>query len=62
MQPEIKLDKDFKPDMCGESVGSTITYGAGQNFEGIYNFAHEHGYMVCGRSLPSSRHNLGRIC
>lgn len=47
LQPPMKIDKDFRPVGCGKSVGSTITYGAGANFETIYKFAHEHGHMVC---------------
>lgn len=62
MKPEIKLDKDFTPDMCSESVGSTITYGAGQNFEGIYKFAHEHGYMVCSNPTGSWLKHLAKSC
>lgn len=62
MKPEIKLDKDFTPELCRESVGSTITYGAGQNFEGIYKFAHEHGYMVCGCPIGSRPKHLAQSC
>ncbi|PKY02580.1 isoamyl alcohol oxidase [Aspergillus campestris IBT 28561] len=53
LQPPIHLDKDFKPDGCGKSVGPTLTYGAGQGFEGIYEFAHQHGYMAIGGACPT---------
>ncbi|KAK2794708.1 hypothetical protein FQN52_007478 [Onygenales sp. PD_12] len=53
LQPPIHLDEDFKPDLCEELVGPAITYGAGQGFAGIYEFAHENGYMAIGGACPT---------
>ncbi|PKY04641.1 FAD-binding domain-containing protein [Aspergillus campestris IBT 28561] len=47
-QPAIRLDRSFTPDGCHNPVGGVITFGAGQQFEGIYEFAHAHGYRVVG--------------
>ncbi|PLN78528.1 FAD-binding domain-containing protein [Aspergillus taichungensis] len=47
-QPAIRLDRAFTPEGCHNSVGDVITFGAGQQFEGIYEFAHAHGYRVVG--------------
>ncbi|KAL5334483.1 hypothetical protein BJX70DRAFT_405421 [Aspergillus crustosus] len=48
LQPPIELQRNFIPDGCSESAGDTITFGAGQQFAGIYEFAHEHNYRVVG--------------
>ncbi|KAL2827202.1 FAD-binding domain-containing protein [Aspergillus cavernicola] len=50
LQPPIKLKRKFIPDGCPEAVGDVITFGAGQQFAGIYKFAHEHNYRVVGGS------------
>ncbi|KAL2813870.1 FAD-binding domain-containing protein [Aspergillus granulosus] len=50
IQPPIKLQKWFVPEGCSKSVGDVITFGAGQQFAGIYKFAHEHNYRVVGGS------------
>ncbi|KAL4966334.1 uncharacterized protein BDV14DRAFT_208312 [Aspergillus stella-maris] len=50
IQPELILEKDFIPDGCSEPTGDVITFGAGQQFQGIYAFAHEHNYRVVGGS------------
>jgi hypothetical protein len=39
-QPAIELETSFVPDNCSAAVGDVITFGAGQEFEGIYEFAH----------------------
>ncbi|KAL4787306.1 hypothetical protein BJX76DRAFT_345599 [Aspergillus varians] len=43
IQPPIKLENGFVPH-------DAITFGAGQQFAGIYKFAHEHNYRVVGGS------------
>ncbi|KAE8323130.1 FAD-binding domain-containing protein [Aspergillus sergii] len=49
-RPPIRLQKMFTPDLCDGPVGDVITFGAGQQFQGIYEFAHENGYRVVGGS------------
>ncbi|KAL4792654.1 hypothetical protein BDV19DRAFT_400467 [Aspergillus venezuelensis] len=50
LQPPIELDEEFTPDGCDASTGPTITFGAGQQFGGIYDFVQERGYRVVGGS------------
>ncbi|KAL5335987.1 hypothetical protein BJX70DRAFT_304232 [Aspergillus crustosus] len=50
LQPPIELNQDFTPDGCSESSGDSITFGAGQQFGGIYDFVEEHGYRIAGGS------------
>jgi FAD/FMN-containing dehydrogenase len=50
IQPPITLQKGFIPQGCSDPVGDVITFGAGQQFAGIYKFAHEHNYRVVGGS------------
>lgn len=52
-QPDIVLETSFTPDGCSAAVGDVITFGAGQEFEGIYEFAHSHNYRVVGGSSSS---------
>ncbi|KAL4874763.1 hypothetical protein BJY04DRAFT_233302 [Aspergillus karnatakaensis] len=48
IQPPIEHKQDFIPDGCNEPVGDVISFGAGQQFAGIYEFAREHNYRVVG--------------
>ncbi|KAL4922897.1 hypothetical protein BDW62DRAFT_196904 [Aspergillus aurantiobrunneus] len=50
IQPPIRLEQDFIPEGCSEVAGDGITFGAGQQFAGIYEFAREHDYRVVGGS------------
>lgn len=50
LQPPIKLNKDFIADGCSESSGDSITFGAGQQFQGIYDFVEPRGYRIVGGS------------
>ncbi|KAL4863949.1 hypothetical protein BDV12DRAFT_201592 [Aspergillus spectabilis] len=50
LQPPIELNKDFTPDGCSESSGDSITFGAGQQFGGIYDFVEANGYRIAGGS------------
>ncbi|KAF9890088.1 hypothetical protein FE257_006249 [Aspergillus nanangensis] len=52
-QPPMELDTDFVPEGCSSSAGSVITFGAGQEFQGIYDFAHDRNYRVVGGSSRS---------
>ena len=47
------METSFTPDGCSAAVGDVITFGAGQEFEGIYEFAHSHNYRVVGGSSSS---------
>ncbi|KAL4917613.1 hypothetical protein BDW62DRAFT_218097 [Aspergillus aurantiobrunneus] len=53
IQPPIELTKEFVPEKCSEAVGDVITFGAGQQFGGVYEFANAHGYRVVGGTSPS---------
>ncbi|KAL4959597.1 uncharacterized protein BDV14DRAFT_184338 [Aspergillus stella-maris] len=53
IQSPIELTKQFVPDECTEDVGDVITFGAGQQFGGVYEFANAHGYRVVGGTSPS---------
>ncbi|KAL3438151.1 hypothetical protein BDV09DRAFT_206043 [Aspergillus tetrazonus] len=48
MQPPINLTKAFVPDQCSDAAGDVITVGAGQQFGGVYDWAHANGYRVVG--------------
>ncbi|KAL4997909.1 hypothetical protein BDV10DRAFT_201482 [Aspergillus recurvatus] len=48
IQPPIKLERNFVPDACTKAAGDVITFGAGQQFSGIYEFAYQHNYRVVG--------------
>ncbi|KAL4860880.1 hypothetical protein BDV12DRAFT_204599 [Aspergillus spectabilis] len=50
IQPPMRLQQGFIPEGCSKAVGDVITFGAGQQFAGIYEFAHEHNYRVVGGS------------
>ncbi|KAL2835353.1 hypothetical protein BJY01DRAFT_223828 [Aspergillus pseudoustus] len=50
LQPAIELNKDFIPDGCSESSGDSITFGAGAQFESIYQFVEARGYRIVGGS------------
>ena len=50
LQPPIELNKDFIADGCSESSGDSITFGAGQQFDGIYDFVEPLGYRIVGGS------------
>ena len=49
-QPAIQLETDFTPDGCSAPVGDGVTIGAGQGFEGIYEFAEANNITVVGGS------------
>ncbi|KAL4924430.1 uncharacterized protein BDV17DRAFT_211283 [Aspergillus undulatus] len=53
IQPPIELTENFIPDECSDEVGDVITFGAGQQFGGVYEFANAHGYRVVGGTSPS---------
>jgi FAD/FMN-containing dehydrogenase len=49
-QPPITLTQKFVPEGCSAVVGKVVTFGAGQQFEGIYKFADENKVTVVGGS------------
>lgn len=48
LQPDIVLTEDFTPDGCSESYGKAVTYGAGQQWEGLYEFGEANGVFLVG--------------
>jgi FAD/FMN-containing dehydrogenase len=49
-QPPIKLTENFVPEGCKDAVGRVVTFGAGQQFDGIYKFAEANKVTVLGGS------------
>lgn len=41
---------DFIPEGCSAPAGNVITFGAGQQFDGIYQFAQKNNVTVVGGS------------
>ncbi|KAL4890020.1 FAD-binding domain-containing protein [Aspergillus ambiguus] len=52
-QPPIKLETNFTADGCTAPAGNVVTFGAGQEFQGIYDFAHAHNVRVVGGTSSS---------
>lgn len=50
IQPAIKLKRGFVPDGCSAPAGDTVTFGAGQGFAGVYEFAEANNITVVGGS------------
>lgn len=50
LQPDITLTRGFVPEGCKEAVGDGVTVGAGQGFDGVYEFAEANGVTVVGGS------------
>lgn len=44
----LKHDSNFMPDGCGAGAGDTLTYGAGQQFQEMYDWAYANNFMVIG--------------
>lgn len=53
IQPAIKLTKDFLPDGCLKPVGDGVTFGAGQGFLGLYDFAEANNITIVGGASPT---------
>jgi hypothetical protein len=51
--PDIKLEKNFIPDGCSAPVGDGVTFGAGQGFLGLYDFADQNNITIVGGSSPT---------
>ena len=49
-QPPITFTKDFIPEGCENPVGDVVTFGAGQQWDGIYEFANASNITVPGGS------------
>jgi FAD/FMN-containing dehydrogenase len=49
-QPPIKLTEQFIPDGCKDPVGKVVTFGAGQQWDGVYKFAEANNVTVVGGS------------
>ncbi|KAL4929863.1 FAD-dependent oxidoreductase [Aspergillus undulatus] len=50
IQPPIELKRDFVPEGCSDVGGDVITFGAGQQFAGIYEFARQNSLRIVGGS------------
>ncbi|KAM3503622.1 hypothetical protein MY10362_004094 [Beauveria mimosiformis] len=49
VQPSLEFTESYTPEGCpAVPVGDTITFGAGQTFRGIYDFAHQHQRVFVG--------------
>jgi len=46
--PEMTLTRSFTPDGCSSPAGDVVTFGAGQGFGPIYDFAHANNVTVVG--------------
>jgi hypothetical protein len=53
VQPTPQLVKGFIPDGCSQPVGDGVTFGAGQQFDGLYKFADDNGITVLGGASGS---------
>ena len=51
----MALVQDFVPDGCSSSVGNVVTFGAGQDFSSLYQFAETHQVTVVGGSSETVR-------
>jgi FAD/FMN-containing dehydrogenase len=49
-QPPITLTQQFTPEGCSAAVGKVVTFGAGQQWDGIYKFAEANKVTVVGGS------------
>lgn len=50
LKPAINLTKDFVPDGCDGPVGDGVTFGAGENFDNLYQFAEANNITIVGGS------------
>ncbi|KAL7898784.1 hypothetical protein HDV63DRAFT_397286 [Trichoderma sp. SZMC 28014] len=50
VQPGIKLSANFTPAGCHVGAGKAVTYGAGQQWEGLYEFAEANDIFLVGGS------------
>ena len=49
-QPPMTFAKDFIPEGCEQPAGDVVTFGAGQQWDGIYKFADANNVTVPGGS------------
>ncbi|KAI7245139.1 hypothetical protein KC343_g6969 [Hortaea werneckii] len=50
IQPDLTLERDFIPEGCSEPAADGVTYGAGQGFLGLYQFAEDNNITIVGGS------------
>ncbi|KAI9660637.1 MAG: hypothetical protein M1821_009989 [Bathelium mastoideum] len=55
VKPPLVLNKGFVPDGCASAVGDGITFGGGQDFGAIYDFANANNVTVVGGASPTVR-------
>lgn len=51
--PKIQLTEGFFPDGCSGPVGDGVTFGAGQQFDGLYQFAEDNDITILGGASGS---------
>lgn len=59
--PAPTLEKSFIPEGCSQSVGDVVTFGTGQDFDGLYKFADQNNVTIIGGSAPTVRPGGGWI-
>lgn len=50
IQPDVQFTTDFVPSGCSSPIGNVVTFGAGQQFDGIYEAAQQNNATVVGGS------------
>lgn len=50
LRPAPKLERDFTPEGCSAPAADSVTYGAGEGFLGLYEFAEENNVTIVGGS------------
>lgn len=48
LQPDIVLSQNFTPSGCDTGAGKAVTYGAGQQWEGLYEFGEANDIFLVG--------------
>lgn len=51
--PAPTLEKNFIPEGCSQSAGDVVTFGTGENFDGVYKFAYQNNVTIIGGSSPT---------
>lgn len=46
--PAPTLEKNFIPEGCSQSAGDVVTFGTGENFDGVYKFAYQNNVTIIG--------------
>lgn len=60
-KPAPTLEKSFIAEGCSQSVGDVVTFGTGEDFDGLYKFADQNNVTIIGGSAPTVRAGGGWI-